>query len=399
MNQKEQTGFFRSNPFFRVLFREIDRMSSSFIYLFITLLGPLIAFVLLLAIFNEGVPRNLSVALVDQDNSALSRKMGMWIDAAPEAEIAMRLPNLAEAYQRMETGHVDAVVVIPEETEKNILKGVQQQIPVFINNSNILKGGYLQKGIYKTLATMSGGIKVQVAMKHGLSEKQALANAQPVRLHQHVLFNPFGNYAYFLLTALLPLMVVVFTLLSTVYAVGTEVRDGTGPEWLEHSGGSVIVGVAGKLLPYTLLFNVLATVMNVILFVQMGTPLRGEFMLIVLGELLLILAYQFLGILLVAVTSNLRLSLSLGSAYSMMALTFSGLTFPQFAMPVIAKAFTWLFPFTYWVKLFISQAIRGEAAVLGVRYLAIIPLFILLSVALFPRLKRILQNEKFWGKV
>ena len=399
MNQKEQTGYFRRNPFFRVFLREVDRMSSSFVYLFTTLLGPLIAFILLLAIFNEGVPRYLSVALVDQDHSSLSRKMAMWIDATPEAEVVMRLPNLEEAYDQMKNGHIDAVVLIPKETEKNILKGVQQEIPVFINNANILKGGYLQKGIYKTLATLSGGIKVQVAMKHGLSERQALAKAQPVKLHQHVLFNPFGNYAHFLLSALLPLMVVVFTLLSTVYAVGTEVREGTGPEWLEHSEGSIIVAIAGKLTPYTLLFLVVSTVMNVVLFVQMGTPLRGEFMLIALGELILIMAYQMLGVLLVTVTSNLRLALSLGSAYSMMALTFSGLTFPQFAMPAMAKAFTWLFPFTYWVKLFISQAIRGEAVVYGIRFLAILPIFALLSVAILPRLKRILQNENYWGKV
>nr|MBD3621024.1 ABC transporter permease [Sunxiuqinia sp.] len=399
MSRNKQAGYFDRNPFFRVLFREVDRMCGSFVYLFTTLLGPLFAFVLLLAIFNEGVPRNLSVALVDQDNSNLSRKMGMWIDAAPEAEVSLRMPNLAEAYHQMETGHIDAVVLIPKETEKNILKGVQQEIPVFVNNANMLKGGYLQKGIYKTLATLSGGIKVQVAMKHGLSERQAMEQAQPVKLHQHILFNPFGNYAYFLLTALLPLMLVVFTLLSTVYAVGTEVRDGSGPQWLEQSEGSLIVGIAGKLTPYTFLFVFIAMVMNMILFVQMGTPLRGEFLLIALGELALIMAYQMLGVLLVAVTSNLRLALSLGSAYSMMALTFSGLTFPQFAMPALANAFTWLFPFTYWVKLFISQALRGEAVVYGIGFLAILPLFIGLPVLCFPRLKRILQNERFWGKV
>ena len=399
MSQKEQTSFFRRNPFFRVLFREIDRMSSSTIYLFTTLIGPLIAFIILLSVFNEGVPRNIPVGLVDQDNTSLSRKMGMWIQAAPEAEISMRLPNLNEAYQQMETGKIEAVIIIPEGTEKMIMKGLQQKIPVFINNTNILKGGYLQKGIYKTLATLSGGIKLQFAMKQGLTESQAMVKVRPVNLHQHVLFNPFGNYAYFLLTALLPLMVVVFTLLSTVYAVGSEVREGTGPDWLNHSSGSVIVAIAGKLIPYTILFGVVSVVMNVILFIQMGTPLRGEFMLIALGELMLIITYQLLGVLLVALTTNLRLSLSLGSAYSMMALTFSGLTFPQFAMPPAAEGFSFLFPFTYWVKIFISQAIRGETAVHAIKFLGMLLVFIILSVLLFPRLKRILQQEKYWGKV
>ena len=90
-------SFFRRNPFFKVFLREIDRMSGSTIYLFTTLIGPLISFVILLLIFADGVPRNLPVGIVDLDNTVLSRKVVMWIDATPEAEIAMHFPNREEA--------------------------------------------------------------------------------------------------------------------------------------------------------------------------------------------------------------------------------------------------------------------------------------------------------------
>jgi len=398
IKEYEQT-FIRKNPFFRVFLREIDRMSESTIYLFTTLIGPLISFVILLSVFSAGVPHNIPVGVVDMDNTNLSRKISMWIGATQEAEVTMHLPNQEEAYRQMAEGTLEAVIVIPEGTEKNILKGIGQPVSVFINNTNLLKGGYLQKGIYKALATLSGGIKLQFSMKNGLSERQAKAKVQPVRLQQHILFNPFGNYSYFLLSALLPLMIVVFTLLSGVFAVGSEVREGTGPEWLEHSGGSLIVGLAGKLLPYTILLSVVTLVMNVVLFVQMGTPLRGNFAFIVMGELGLILSYQMLAVLLVAVTANLRLALSLASAYAMMALTFSGLTFPQFAMPLIARIFSYFFPFTQWVKIFISQAIRGEEAVHAIIPMSIYILFILLAVCFLPRMKRVLKEEKYWGKV
>lgn len=398
IREYEQT-FLRKNPFFRVFLREIDRMSGSTIYLFTTLIGPLISFIILLSVFSAGVPHNIPVGVVDMDNTNLSRKISMWINATQEAEVTMQLPNQEEAYRQMAEGKLDAVIVISEGTEKNILKGVGQPVSVFINNTNLLKGGYLQKGIYKALATLSGGIKLQVAMKSGLPERQAKAKIQPVRLQQHVLFNPFGNYSYFLLSALLPLMIVIFTLLSNVFAIGTEVREGTGPEWLEHANGSLIVGLAGKLLPYTMLLSVVTVVMNVVLFVQMGTPLRGNFAFIVMGELGMIITYQLLAALLVAVTANLRLALSLASAYAMMALTFSGLTFPQFAMPLVAKAFSYLFPFTQWVKIFISQAIRGEDAVHAILPMTIYVLFIGLSVGFLPRLKRVLMEERFWGKI
>lgn len=396
---RNSESLFAANPLVRVFFREIDRMTSSTIYLFTTLVGPLIAFVILLSIFSDGVPRNLPVGIVDLDNSSLSHKIGMYIGATPEAKVVANFPNQEEAYQEMKEGTLDAVVIIPEGTEVSILKGGNSKVEVFINNSNILKGGYLQKGIYKSLVTLSTGIKMQVAMKKGLTDKQSLAKVMPVKLQQHILFNPYGNYSYFLLTALLPLMIVIFTLLSSVFAVGTEVKEGTGPEWLEHSAGSMIVAITGKLMPYTILLLIDAIVMNVVLFLQMGTPLNGSFAVLFLAETALIITYQLVGVLLISATANLRLGLSLASAYAMMALTFSGLTFPAFAMPLIARIFSYIFPFTYWVKIFISQAMRGEAIVHAFIPMAALLVFVLLAVGLLPRLKRLLKEEKYWGKI
>ncbi len=386
-------------PFFKVFFREIDRMTGSTIYLFTTLIGPLISFIILLSIFSDGIPRNLPVGIVDHDNTNLSRKIGMWVGATAEAEVVGHFPNQPEAYQQMKEGKVDAVIIIPEGTEKNILKGQGETVQVFISNANLLKGGFLQKGIYKSLATLSGGIKLQFAMKSGLTDVQAKAKIQPIKLQQHVLFNPFGNYSYFLLSALLPLMIVLFTLLSAVFAVGLEVKEGTGPDWLQHADGSLIVALAGKLVPYTILLFINAMVMNVILFVQMGTPMQGSFVFLLISELFLIMTYQLLAVFLVSATANLRLGLSLASAYSMMALTFSGLTFPQFSMPLAARIFSYIFPYTYWIKIFISQAMRGEAIVHALIPLASFLPFILLAVMFLPRLKRLLKEEKYWGKV
>jgi ABC-2 type transport system permease protein len=194
-------------------------------------------------------------------------------------------------------------------------------------------------------------------------------------------------------------MIVIFTLLSSVFAVGTEVKEGTGPEWLEHSAGSMIVAITGKLMPYTILLLIDAVVMNVVLFLQMGTPLNGSFAVIFLAEAALIITYQLVGVLLISATANLRLGLSLASAYAMMALTFSGLTFPAFSMPLIARLFSYIFPFTYWVKIFISQAIRGEAIVQAFIPLAAMLVFVMLAVGLLPRLKRLLKEEKYWGKI
>src|SRR5690606_3646979 len=100
---------------------------------------------------------------------------------------------------------------------------------------------------------------------------------------------------------------------------------------------SVRMALVGKMLPYTIIFSGFAMLVNLILFQVEGMPLRGNFGVLFVGQFVTIVAYQLMGLIFVGVTSNLRLALSLGSAYSMLGITFSGVTFPFEAMPAFGR--------------------------------------------------------------
>ncbi|MDP4184247.1 MAG: ABC transporter permease [Bacteroidota bacterium] len=391
---------FWDSPFSKVVKREFDRISGSWVFIFITMIAPLFSFLLIMSIFSGGVPRNLPITVVDDDNTELSQKIIRLVDATPIAAVAYRCPNVAEGKRLMEKGKTDAILYIQRDTEKEVYKARSPRIILYINNTNVVKGGLIYSGLYKVISTISAGIKLNVAMKSGaILTEQAMGQIMPVRVNSHILFNPFGSYSYFLTTSLLPVMVIVFTLLGSIYAFGSELKNGTGPEWLDTAGNSITVAIAGKMLPYTILFMMQILVMDHILFRYLGTPIRGSFSIILLTGFLMVLAYQCMAILLIALSANLRLSLSLGSAYTMMALTFSGLTFPLIGMPVVAKVFAHLFPFTYWLKVFVGQSLRGEPVVEAIAPMYTFIVFILVSLMFVPRLKRILTDERYWGRV
>jgi ABC-2 type transport system permease protein len=80
----------------------------------------------------------------------------------------------------------------------------------------------------------------------------------------------------------------------------------------------------------------------------------------------------------------------------MMALTFSGLTFPLMSMPFIARMFSFVFPFTSWLHIFMSQTLRGEPAFeTFYSFLAFIP-FIVAGFLAFPGAKRKLSDPIYW---
>ncbi len=385
--------------FIDTIWREFHRFRKDRTLQFITIAGPLIAFTLVAWIFSANVPRELPVAIVDLDNTALSRQIARMVDATAIAAINRNYTSLAEAQKAIEEGNADGVLCIPEGTEKDIYRGNTAKIALYINNANVLKGGMLNSGIRKAMSTISAGIKLQIQMKNGLTQDQARSRVLPVQLRQVLLFNPYSSYSYYLSAGLMPVLLIVFVLLGTIYVIGDELYRGAGSQWIRSGGGNFMIALLGKLLPYTIIFFSLAMVLNLILFKTLGMPLHGNFSIILIGEFLLILSYQSLAIFLVAVTSNLRLSLSLGSAYSMLALTYSGLTFPVFGMAPISQAIAGMFPFTYWMKILISQSLRGEPLQHGLLPLLALLLFTLFGLLFIPLLRYMLLNRKRWGKI
>ena len=159
-----------------------------------------------------------------------------------------------------------------------------------------------------------------------------MAQLMPVRFDKHVLFNPHINYGYYLSPSFMPMMLLIFTIMATIFVIGTELKNGTAREWYDTAGGSVFAAYAGKILPITVIMFLMSELMLLVIFKVVGVPLNGSLTVITISNLLFILSYQSLGAMIVTVLSNLRLSLSIGGGYSVLAFTFSGLTFPIMAM-------------------------------------------------------------------
>jgi ABC-2 type transport system permease protein len=386
------------NDILRVMQREYQRFGTRATYAFFAFIGPLVAFTLVIWLFSYNVPRELPVALVDQDHTPLSRKLASVADATPIAHL-QSFPDIEAAKEAFMQGKVDAIYLIPSGTEKNILSGLQADVVLYLNNTNVLKGGLLTSGIMKSCMTLSAGIQVLSRTKKGETWDQAVEATMPVMPDTHILFNPFINYSYFLASMLLPVMLIVFVLMGSVYAIGTELRQGTGLHWLESAGGNIWTALLGKMLPYTFIFLIQAWIMDLLLFHYLEVPLHGHLHVLLVTQLLLILSYQFLAVFLLALTFNLRLSLSLAAAYTMMALTFSGLTYPIADMPPLARSFASLFPFTYYLQNFIGQAMRNEPPANGLIPMLWLWAFIVLGILFVPRLRYLLTDEKYWGKI
>lgn len=389
-------GFLRNTR--DALGRELRRLTHQPMYFVLMFLLPLLSFVFFAVLFQKGVARDIPIAVLDQDRSTLSRKVTQMIEETPTALVAYGIQSMDEGERLMREGRISAVVQIPAFFEKNILSNTQTHLEAYISGSNITVNGLLSKDIQTAVTMFGAGIQIQLLTKQGLTERQAMAQLQPVRFDKHVLFNPYINYGYYLSPSFMPMMMLIFIVMVTVFSIGTELKNGTAREWLRTADDSVGAALLGKLLPVTAAMFLLSLVMFTIIFKVVGVPLNGSLTLILAGTLLFIVSYQSISVSIVSLMANLRLSLSLGGGYSVLAFTFSGLTFPIMAMYPAMRVVSKIFPFTYYTDLFVDQMLRGAPAICSLPDLGGMALFIVLPLLCLPRLRRICTEEKFWGR-
>src|SRR5271169_6085237 len=75
--------------------------------------------------------RKIPIAVVDNDLSELSRRIVETLDASGAVSVAVRTATLAEAHAAVARGQALAVVGIPPQTERDVLKGNSVHIPIY----------------------------------------------------------------------------------------------------------------------------------------------------------------------------------------------------------------------------------------------------------------------------
>lgn len=378
--------------------REVIAIIRDRLYLISLVVLPVVMMLFFVVFFAHGSIDNLPIAVVDNDHSAMSRRLTTMIDATRGVEVAMSANSTREAQAEVLKGEIYGYVVVPRGFESGIIGGEPQIVDVVISGANLSAAGILRSNIQESVTTLSSGVAISKLRAMGVGEHEVMSDVMPINALIHILANPYLNYGYYLAPMFMFVGVVVFTMLLSIYAVGRELRYGTACEWLTSASNSLFVALVGKLLPVTIVMTLIIGLIYALLTFVMGMAFCGSTLLLMLISLLFILAYQSIAIAIVAITANMRLALSLGGGYAVMAFTFSGITFPTIAMYGVAQVLSHIFPFTYFSKFFINYALFGADISYSSIDIMYIVAFILTVALSWRRLDRVVRNSEYWSR-
>ena len=220
--------------------------------------------------FLNQILRKIPIAVVDNDLSELSRSIIQTLDASGAVSVAVQAETIAEGRKALDRGDAFAVVGIPPETERDVLKGTTVHVPIYADATYLFIFRSMANGIAVAINTLSSELAAGGARTDGSLVKAALASRSPAEVLLQPIFNPVGGYASFIVPAafvlLLQQMLLIGASMLTVVA-------------LTQPGGGAFATVLGRGIAHLTIYLPALALYFIVLprvygFSALGQPLQ-----------------------------------------------------------------------------------------------------------------------------
>ncbi len=224
------------NQFFRAVTDTLKSLFTDAGVLLIVIIAPIIyGFYYPLPYSNEMV-RNIPVAIVDNAQDSLSRKVIRRVSAAPAINVQV-VTDEQQAKQQLLNNQVLALMVIPNDLHKNVIKNKATNISMLGNGGYILPSKYAQQAMADAVLSVSAEIEIkQLALLQRFGEKQIEAISNPVPLQIKTLHNHNEGYGSYVVPAVAWLILQQTLLIGCAMLVSTWWENGKAyasvPVWL-----------------------------------------------------------------------------------------------------------------------------------------------------------------------
>ena len=377
---------------YQISLRELSVLKSNRIYGFCMVVFPLLVMFFFTSLMDDGLPTEMPVGVVDLDNTSTSRSLVHRLDAFQMSRVVARYPSVTDARRAMQENQIYAFLYIPKGTTDDLLSSRQPKISYYYSYTTLASGALLMKDL-KTISTLGSAAVGQATMRaRGYTDAQIQTFLQPIKIDLHQIANPWTSYNSYLTTMIVPGMIMLFIFLISAYSIGTELKFGTSKEWMSMADNRILVALAGKFLPQTLIFLAIVYGYEYYVFDVLQFPHLGSPWLLVLLGLMQVLAAQGFGIFAFGLMPSLRMSMSVCSLWAVLSFSMAGSAFPVMGMDGPLQALSWLFPLRHYYMIYQIAVFNGYPLLEAWFHFVALAGFILLPWFVVKKIKNAMLN-------
>ena len=296
-------------------------------------------------------PKMLPTALVAADQSVYVRSITTALQNTGYFKITEQPATEAEAETLMDKGEVQFIINIPPQFTRSLLRGEHPSIliaadatdPVAIGNALGSVGRINQTALERDLKNAPESLQVR---------------APPYDIRLHARYNPEALTAYNIIPGLIALLLNMTLISMTAVAMTRERERGTLENLLAMPAKPIEV-MLGKIAPFIIIAYLQSFVILFVAHVLFGLPVEGNFLLLLMGLSVYIVANLGIGFTISTFATNQLQAMQMTFFYFMPSLLLSGFLFPFRGMPMWAQTIGETFPITHALRIIRGVVLKG----------------------------------------
>lgn len=190
--------------FFSTLKSEALRLLKNVSVLTVCILGPLAYFLLYPTPYENDVVRSQKIAIIDEDNTELSRSLAFFANSSSEVQVRGYATSLKNAQDLLERGEIFGILYIPKGFERDSFLQSSPTLSFLANSSYFLIYGSIVNGLYQATQELNPQIRVKQQILYGdyaLKGSNHALQKDLLTLKSSPLFNSSLGYINYALAA------------------------------------------------------------------------------------------------------------------------------------------------------------------------------------------------------
>lgn len=354
-------------------------------------LAPAFLIILFSSMFTAGKPNHLPIAIVDQDQSTLSRTISRHVSLNHSLKIKMVSGQMPEAERLLNENKIWGYIHIPPGAEQRLVSAQDANISLAFNQSYFSVGNTVSSAmLLSTWQAIAGFIGQDY-----LAQRLPVLDVPTAHIKISPLYNPQLSYELYLEPYIVPAILHLLLCCCVAFSVGQELKRHTLADWLSHS--SPWKALLSKNLVYVAIFSLWTWAWMFWLIEIRGWFVAGSLGLILLGQLLLYSAYSFLSSAIALATRDLNKSFGIIAIYGGSSMSFAGVTLPLNNAPLFTRFWSDIIPFTPYAKLQTQQWVIGSLVSISLQaagiLLAYMLVYALLAYLVLQKIAKVIEAK------
>lgn len=327
-------------------FRQILRDKTILKMMFVL---PIIQLIILPLAMNFDI-KNVNIAVVDHDHSSYSQKLITKIGASGYFKLVSAAPSYREALQQIETSRADLVLEIPNGFERNLVREGMQPIGISVDAINGTKATIGGSYLNTVISDFSANIDIN---------QRQITPQGTIDITYSNWFNPLAEYKYYIVPAVLVLLLTMIGGFMSALNIVREKEVGT----IEQINVTPIQKwqfILGKLIPFWIIGMIVFTLGLTVCRLVYGIIPEGSLLLLYLFAAVYLVALLGFGLLVSTYTESQVQSMFVAFFFVMIFILMSGLFTSVDSMPAWARIVSNFTPVTHFIKVMRMIVLKGS---------------------------------------